>query len=189
MHNGSILLSGSSLDISDIGEQPDNRSFEGSTLVCVTSNINIQCCRTTDGGNVGEWRDPIGALVIRNNLDQSSSIFTRVGFTEQVRLSRRSDATGPVGRYTCAVPDSRGNNITAFIIITGETRITSIIATYLPMCDHIWETDRIVRKSIIAYVQKSSLDHEDTNETEVCLTRGQNVGLASNFGWQHLRST
>ena len=190
MHNGNILLSGSSLDISDIGVQPNERSEVESTLICVTSNVNNQCCRSSDGGNVGEWWNPNGALVIRDNLDTSNSIFTRVGYQEQVQLSRRSDATGPVGRYTCAVPSSRGDTMTAYIIITGETRITSITATYLPICDSIWETDRIVRKPIIAYVRKSSLDHEDTNETEMCLTRGQNVGLASNFGWwRHLRST
>ena len=182
MHDGNILLSGSSLYIFAIGEQspsPNERSVAGSTLVCVTSNVNEQCCRNSDGGNIGEWWDPTGTLVIRDNQHRSSSTFTRVGYQEQVRLSRRSDATGPVGRYTCAVPDSSGANITAFIIITGETRIT---ATYLPMCDRIWETDRKARKSVITYVRKSSLDHEDTNEKEVCLTRGQNVRLASNFG-------
>ena len=189
MHNGDVLLNGNSLVISDIGVQPDERRSEvGSTLVCVTSNVNDQCCRTSDGANVGEWWDPNGALVIRNNLDQSNSIFTRVRYHEQVRLSRRSDATGPVGRYTCAVPDSNGVNMTAFIIITGETRITSITATYLPIMWPYWETDRIARKSIITYTRKSSLDHEDTNEKEVCRTRGQNVRLASNFGWQNLRS-
>ena len=135
MHNNIELRSGSSLVISVIGEQPTERSEEGSTLVCVTSIVNDQCCRTSDGANVGEWWNPNGALVIRDNLDTSNSIFTRVGYQEQVRLSRRSDATGPVGRYTCAVPDSRGANITAFIIITGETRISSITATYLPICD------------------------------------------------------
>ena len=150
MHKRNILLSGSSLVISDIGKQPKERSEVGSTLVCVTSNVNNNCCRTTDGGNVGEWWDPTGALVIHENQDISNSIFTRVGYHEQVRLSRRSDATGPVGRYTCAVPDSNGVNTTAYIIITGETRITSITASYLPICDRIWENDRIVRKSIIA---------------------------------------
>ena len=185
MHDGNILLSGSSLYIFAIGEQspsPNERSVAGSTLVCVTSNVNERCCRNGDGGNVGEWWNPTGTLVIRDNQDRSSSIFTRVGYHKQVRLSRRPDATGPVGRYTCVVPDSRGENMTAFIMITGETRITSITATYLPMCDHIWETDRKARKSVITYVRKSSLDHEDTNEKEVCLTRGQNVRLASNFG-------
>ena len=131
MHNGNVLLSGSSIIISAFGQQPDQRSEVGSTLACVTSNVNEQCCRTADGGNIGEWWDPTGALVIRDHLDQSDSIFTRIGFLEQIRLSRRSDATGPVGRYTCAVPDSRGANITAFIIITGETRIISITATYV----------------------------------------------------------
>ena len=169
MHNGNILLSGSSLDISDIGEQPTKRSEEGSTLVCVTSNVNDQCCRTDDGGNVGEWWNPNGALVIRDNQDLSNSVFTRVGYQEQVRLSRRFDTTAPVGRYSCAVPDSSEVNMTASIIITGETRITSIMAIYLPICERIWETDRIVRKSIITYVRKSLLDHEDTNETKVCL--------------------
>ena len=160
MHNGNILLSGSSLVISDIGQQsPTERSEVGLTLVCVTSKVNKQCCRSSDGGNIGEWWDPTGALVIRDNLDQSNSIFTRVGFREQVRLSRRSGATGPVGRYTCAVPDSSEENITAFITITGETRITSITATYLPICDHNWETDWIVRKSIMTYTRKSSLDY------------------------------
>ena len=53
MLNNISYLPGDSVLISDIGTQPpDERSNPGSTLVCVTTNINIACCRAGDNNDV-----------------------------------------------------------------------------------------------------------------------------------------
>ena len=106
--NGQIHLPGDSVLIFNIGEffRTDPEEY-GLALVCVTININTQCCRNIDGGNVGEWFYPNGTIVIRNS-GSFTAPFTRSGSTHQVRLNRRFGASGPVGRYECRVPDSNG---------------------------------------------------------------------------------
>ena len=97
-----IYLPGQTVNISDIGEQPNyyyDRSDPGSTLICVTTNINRACCRRSDGGNVGEWYYPNGTIVNRLRNSPTDS-FLRVGYAEQVRLLRKHDATRPLGVYT-----------------------------------------------------------------------------------------
>ena len=96
---GTVYLPGDTILIADIGE-----FVSGTSLVCVTSNVNSQCCRRSDGGNVGEWYFPNGAVVPRNSLAGSAD-FTRSGFTHQVRLNRRNNATSPTGTFECRVPD------------------------------------------------------------------------------------
>ena len=81
----------------------ENRTDPGASLVCVTSNVNTNCCRGNDGGNVGEWHFPSDMLVPRNSKAQTND-FTRSGFTHQVRLNRRNSATSPTGTYECRVP-------------------------------------------------------------------------------------
>ena len=106
--------------ITDIGSNAtlDDAS---STLVCVTSNVNTKCCRASDGGSVGEWYHPNGTLVPRNSGTLADDIFTRTGYTEQVRLNRRANATGPLGVYRCDVPaDPSGANISASITLRGQ---------------------------------------------------------------------
>ena len=111
MLNGEILLPGESVVISDIGFQPTDRSNTGSTLVCVTTNINTACCRANDNnahtnataGAVGEWYYPNSTLVPRPNGNVVD--FARFGNTEQVRLGRLPDSTSPLGVYTCQVPE------------------------------------------------------------------------------------
>ena len=105
-------LPGDSVLISDIGPQPADRSDPGSTLVCVTTNVNTACCRSGDNngvtnataGAVGEWYYPNGTQVPRPSgvvVD-----FARIGYTHQVRLGRVvSDSIPPLGVYTCQVPD------------------------------------------------------------------------------------
>ena len=52
--------------VSDIGIQPRDRTNPGSTIVCVTTNVNTACCRKNDNnaltncttGAVGEWYYP-----------------------------------------------------------------------------------------------------------------------------------
>ena len=110
MLNNTLYLSGDSVVISDIGPQPADRSNPGSTLVCVTNNVNTACCRAGDNngmtndtaGAVGEWYYPNGTLVRRENVTD----FRRVGYMHQVRLARvLSTSTPPLGQYICQVPD------------------------------------------------------------------------------------
>ena len=100
---------GSTVSITDIGTQGStNPDQAGGTIVCVTTNINTQCCRNSDGGNVGEWYFPDGTIVPRGN-NPGDSAFTRTGSTQQVRLNRRFDnAVEPVGEFECRVPDING---------------------------------------------------------------------------------
>ena len=123
--NGIIYYDGHSVLISDIGPQPADRSDPGSTLVCVTTNVNTACCRRRDNsaqvntataGAVGEWHYPNGTLVPRPNNNPVD--FARVGFTHQVRLSREvSTSSPPLGVYTCEVPDPSGVTVTASITL------------------------------------------------------------------------
>ena len=116
--NGMIYLPGDSVVISDIGPQPVERSNPGSTLVCVTTNINTACCRgnenngTTNAtaGAVGEWLYPNGTAVPHASSDVTD--FVRVGFTYQVRLARVvSGSTPSLGVYTCEVPEPSTGNL------------------------------------------------------------------------------
>ena len=112
MLNNITYLPGDSILISDIGTQPpDERSNPGSTLVCVTTNINTACCRGGDNnevtngtaGAVGEWYYPNETLVLRGNV---TTDFRRVGYKHQVRLARvLATSIPPLGEYICKVPD------------------------------------------------------------------------------------
>ena len=113
--NGVIHLPGDSVSITDIGSTGSGDA--GSTLMCVTSNVNTNCCSGSDGGRVGEWYHPDGTIVPRNAGNPGDDIFVRTGFTQQVRLNRRANATGPLGVYRCDVPDPSGANISASITI------------------------------------------------------------------------
>ena len=112
MLGNNIYLPGDSVFITDIGEQPVNRTDAGSTLVCVTNNVNTQCCRGADGGNVGEWFYPDGSMVSRaNNIGSSTNIFARYPYTHHVRLGSVGNATGPLGVYRCDVPHGATGSI------------------------------------------------------------------------------
>ena len=94
-----------------------------SSLVCVTSNVNMDCCRGIDGGSVGEWHFPNGTMVPRNSAAPSAN-FTRSGSNHEVRLNRRNGAMSPTGIYECRVPDSGAANasdVTAQITVGEQT--------------------------------------------------------------------
>ncbi len=121
-----IYNPGSSINIADIGEQPGDRNLAGSTLVCVTTNVNTQCCRGRDnpnGGAIGGgWSDPSNTPIpAANTLDGATNVFARIVFTEQVRLAIVGTPLGPLGVYTCTVPDMNGVNVSATIMITDRT--------------------------------------------------------------------
>ena len=119
--NGTVYQPGETVLITDIGAFVDV-SNAGSSLVCVTTNVNSKCCRTSDGGNMGEWFFPNGTIVPRNSGNEHRN-FTRSGFTQQARLNRRNNAMVPLGAYTCVVPNE-GNTInhTASIIISEQEK-------------------------------------------------------------------
>ncbi len=122
--NGVIYNPGSSINFADIGEQPGDRNLAGSTLVCVTTNVNTECCRGSDnpnGGGIGGWSDPNNTPIpAPNALGGATNVFYRVLFTEQVRLAIVGGTpTGPLGVYTCVVPDMNGVDVSATITITG----------------------------------------------------------------------
>ena len=100
--NGALRTPDEAIAITDIGV--DSGADPGASLVCVTSNVNTQCCREADGGDVGEWYFPNGTLVSRN----STGNISRSSFTGQVRLNRRNNATLPTGIYECRVPAGNG---------------------------------------------------------------------------------
>ena len=115
--NGTVYQPENSILITDIGvfafDEP------GMSLVCVTSNVNTECCRTSDGGNVGEWYFPNGTIVPRNSHAQRDDGFARSGFAHQVRLNRRNNATSPTGTYECRVPDGGTRKLVNASIILG----------------------------------------------------------------------
>ena len=111
--NGTVYLPGDTELITTIG---DSRTDPNSSLVCVTSNVNTQCCRGSDGGNVGDWYFPNGTIVPRR-ISAPSANFTRSGFTHQVQLNRRNNAMSPTGIYECRVPDVEGINTAAQITV------------------------------------------------------------------------
>ena len=107
-----FYLPGESVLISDIGPQPFDRSIPGSTLVCVTTNVNTACCKSDDNnaqtnataGAVGEWLYPNGTQVPHSNGNVTD--FARIGGTHQIRLARQAlDSTPQKGVFTCQVPE------------------------------------------------------------------------------------
>ena len=92
--------------------------------MCVTTNINTQCCRGSDGGNGGDWYFPDGTQVLRGT---ASGNFGRTGSTHQVRLNRLSSVFEPVGAYECRVPDSNGVEQVAVVNIQLSKSYTFIL--------------------------------------------------------------
>ncbi len=126
--DGVIYNPGSSINITDIGEQPGERSDAGSTLVCVTTNVNTGCCRGSDNPNgegIGGWLDPNNRQIPSPSaLGGATNVFTRYLHTEQVRLAIVGGTPlGPLGVYTCVVPDMNGVDVSATITITNITGI------------------------------------------------------------------
>jgi hypothetical protein len=104
-----VYLPGDAVLITDIGMFTDP-SNPGTSLVCRTEHINTQCCRGGDGGNVGHWFYPDGSQTPRFGIAPNAN-FSRSGFTQQVRLNRRNNATSPTGSYECRVPAHGGGNL------------------------------------------------------------------------------
>ena len=129
---GTVYLPGDTIPITVVGDSylPGsgmNQDDPGSSLVCVTSNINMMCCRGRDHGGsgaVGNWVYPNGTIVLGNDDPRD---FVRSSHNQQIRLNRkRLDVLSPPGVYTCEVPD--GSNTTMIANITlGECHCLNTI--------------------------------------------------------------
>ena len=109
---------GDSILITDVGVHLGDAG-PGASLVCVTTDVNTQCC--TDRGGVGEWFLPNGSMVIRNIDDPNWNYqIIRTGRTNQVRLNFRTRQRSPTGVYTCVVPETGGS-----VIQTAGIRLVS----------------------------------------------------------------
>ncbi len=139
--SGTVYLPGDTIPISDVGDSfppyssynPVNPVDPGPSLVCVTSNVNTNCCRGADhpgSGSVGNWFYPDGTIVIGNsyNYYYGNSNFTRSSHTQQIRLNRkRPDVMSPTGVYTCEVPDGSNTTMIHTANITlGECKIACL---------------------------------------------------------------
>ena len=123
-----ILPPDESVVITDIGGQPVERNNLGSTLVCVTDNVNMNCCRGRESGGtpIGDWIHNNELVVPLGSATGLNDIFVRIGYTRQIRLAAVGHPTGPVGDYTCSVPDANGIATTAIVRIinfAGEYRL------------------------------------------------------------------
>ncbi len=98
------------------------KQHKNESLVCVTTNVNTECCRGSDdpnGGGIGGWLDPSNRQIpAPNEFGGANNVFTRFLFTEQVRLAIVGGTpSGPLGVYTCMVPDMNGVDVSATITI------------------------------------------------------------------------
>ena len=110
---------GDSILITDVGVHAGNIGPLNS-LVCVTTDVNTQCCNDT--GGIGEWFFPNGSMVLRNIDDPNRNTqIVRTGRANQVRLNFRTRQTSPTGEYTGVVPVTDGsvNQIAEIRLVTG----------------------------------------------------------------------
>ncbi len=71
----------------------------------------MACCRNAESkmGAIGNWYPPTGPPVITFvNLGQTTGTFYRVVYNQQVRLASAGAPVGPLGIYTCSVPNNTG---------------------------------------------------------------------------------
>ena len=118
MLSGTVYLPGDTILITDIGsENTDDRSDPGSSLVCNTTNVNTNCCRSADNPNGerrGEWYLPDGTRLLNTQYTN----FYRTRYNQQVRLNNRNSAISPTGLFNCVVPNENNTiNLTATIKI------------------------------------------------------------------------
>ena len=117
--NNNTYLPGASVLLANIGNQSlADRSDAGSTLICVTTNVNTKCCRKKkDGGDLGDWYYPNGSVITRGNIVNRTNTFARYAYAKQIRLSKIGNPNGPFGSYQCTVSDNNGYNTSVNINI------------------------------------------------------------------------
>ncbi len=115
-----MLNNGDSVNITDIESQPMYRSDPGNTLVCNTTLVNMNCCRNAESGMgaIGNWYTPSGPAVITlTNVVPNTDTLYRVVHTQQIRLGSEGAPIGPLGIYTCRVPNEEGVEVMGSISI------------------------------------------------------------------------
>jgi hypothetical protein len=95
-----FLESGSSVLLRDIGEG-------SSALYCLTDRE--LCCSPEAGQNRGAWRFPNTASV---GEDSAADIYLTRGFSS-IHLNRENGVMGPIGVYTCLIPDAGDSSSTS----------------------------------------------------------------------------
>ena len=127
-----MYLSGAAVLISDIGEAGFSSADVAearTSLVCQTINLNITCCRRGgDGNRAGDWYYPNGNVIPGNNGNEGLD-FTRTGYTQQVRLSRRNGAMTPTGVFECRVLD--GDDV---LLASASITLTTGVCLFVCMC-------------------------------------------------------
>ena len=116
--NGTVYLPDDTILITDIGnENTDDRSDPGSSLSCVTNDVNTHCCRSSDnpnGESRGEWYLPDRTRI----LNTPDTNFFRTRHNQQVRLNRRNNAMSPTGVFTCEIPNDGDSTMNHTATIT-----------------------------------------------------------------------
>ena len=151
---------GDTVLITDIGVGVKGSPDTGSSLVCITTNVNTNCCRPGDGGNVGEWFFPNGTIVPRNS-DSPNGDFTRIGWTHEVRLNRRNNAITPLGNYTCVVPymNNTMDHTATVTLSLGKSIADNSSFPFLYLLQHICLKDLMVEfKGTYSYLYFDSQD-------------------------------
>ena len=96
--------------LSDIGE-------DSSALFCLTDRT--RCCSTTAGGERrGAWRFPNGSEIMQESM--SKDIYRDRSYSS-ISLSRRNNAVGPTGKYTCEMPDAGNTLRTLYVEISASS--------------------------------------------------------------------
>ncbi len=79
----------------------------------------MACCRNSESGMgaIGNWYTPSGSALTASNLGETTDTLYRVVYAQQVRLASIGAPVGPLGIYTCSVPENNGNLVNATIDI------------------------------------------------------------------------
>ena len=106
MWNGTQVPANSTFLLKNIQDnsRPSDVSNPGLSLVCMTDEVNEQCCRSSDGDNTGNWFFPDGSMVPRQKDITGSDTFSRTGYLQEVRLNRKEGREPyQFGVYRCDV--------------------------------------------------------------------------------------
>ena len=128
MLEGNTYPPGAEIPITEVGAELSHRD-PGSSLLCMTTNVNPLCCRRRNraggarkGGTVGGWFFPNGTEVNPRSPRRRMLDFSRSHFAHQVRLNRQNNPVEPTGGYQCRVAArGSGRTVTATVfLLTSE---------------------------------------------------------------------
>jgi len=142
-----IDITENEVNITSIGGQPSDRYNPGSTLACVTDEVNRNCCRnidTTGDTRIGGWYHNNQAIVAANAAS-GSNIFVNVFAFRQVRLAVKGVPT-TIGVYTCRVPHENGT------IIQASISVINVVAGKLLQLYHKHDNDMCSYALMVNYL-------------------------------------